>query len=250
VKYFNLDAIISAQPTFQKAPGGFRYGFIPNIFKEDVYDKLVAGFPSSSSFKLVDKPSGGGRKRFYSGPHYETDYTGGCVCHLEQLSNIWKEVMKESASAELITTLSKATDINFNSLGMFGFAYGDEGCMQEAHIDGVIRDNPSVIKSPIACLIYINKDAEGSSGTRIYNTDRTTTLFKAPGMRNGLFFFEQNINAWHGFPIVPVGEERRLLSLGYNIEKNPIQFKKSLIHKLICVHGWKFRIKSLLSRTK
>lgn len=250
MKYFNLNSIRSAQTTFIKAPAGFRYGFIPNIFNEEIYNKLADNFLPVSTFKLVDKPSGGGRKRFYSGPHYETDYTGGCVCHLENLSKMWKEVMEESASPELIATLSTSTGIDFNSLGMFGFAYGDEGCMQEAHIDGVIRDNPKVIKSPIACLIYINKNSEGSSGTRIYDVDRETVLFKAPSMRNGLFFFEQNINAWHGFPIVPAGEERRLLSLGYNREEKPVRFQKSIFHKLTCVSGLKYRIKSLLRRTQ
>ncbi len=248
IKYFNQISIISAQESFKKAPSGFRYGFIPNVFKEDVYEKLIATYPDVKRFKLVDKPSGGGRKRFYVGPSYNTDKDGGCFCHVDTLPQIWKDVIAESASPELISLLKEATGINFNSLSIFGFAYGNEGCMQESHIDGAVRGSPAVIKSPIACLFYFNKKSEGSSGTRIYDVDGKTELFKAPSMRNGLFFFEQHIDAWHGFPSVPVGEDRRLVSVAYNLEDEGISPKRSIFHKITCLPGLKFRIKSLLGQ--
>lgn len=248
IEFFNTDSIKSAKESFKKAPSGFEYGFIPNLFKEDVYEQLIATFPDTNKFKLVDKPSGGGRKRFYQGPVYDTDRWGGCVCHLENLPKIWRDVLEEASSTELISLLRESTGINFNSLGIFGFTFGNEGCMQEAHIDGAVRDNPVFIKSPIACLMYFNKESEGTSGTCIYDVDRKTVLFKAPSMKNSLFFFEQHIDSWHGFPVVPAGEERRLVSVTYNVEKTPIKIQKSILHKLTCVSGLKYRAKRILRK--
>lgn len=248
IKYFDLGSIRSAKENFKKSPKGFKYGFIPNIFKEDVYDDLVSSYPDVKKFKFVDKPSGGGRKRFYVGPTYITDKNNGCFCNFSSLPKIWREVLEESASLEVVSVLSEATGVNFNSLSIFGFAFGNEGCMQEAHIDGAVRDNPKFIKSPIACLFYLNREDAGSSGTRIYDVDGKTELFKAPSMRNGLFFFEQHIDSWHGFPVVPAGEERRLISVQYNIEDKPIYPNKSITHKITCLPGLKFRFKSLLGK--
>ncbi len=248
IKYFNGEAIRLAKDNVKVAPRGFRYGFIPNLFKEEVYEELIATFPDVNKFKLVDKQSGGGRKRFYIGPAYDTDKRGGCVCFMDSLPKIWRDVLQETASPELISLLNETTGVSFNSLSIFGLTFGNEGCMQEAHIDGAVRDNPTFIKSPIACLMYFNKNHEGSSGTRIYEVDGKTELFKAQSMRNGLFFFEQHIDSWHGFPIVPTGEERRLVSVAYNRETAPILPDTSISHKLTCVPGLKHKAKLALGK--
>ena len=249
IKFFNKDSIISAKESFQKAPSGFRYGFIPNLFKEEVYEKLTDTFPDVRTFKLLEKMRGGSRKRFYHGPVYDTDRWGGCVCHLESLPVIWKDVLEEAHSPELISLLRESTGIDFNSLSHFGYTFGDEGCMQEPHIDGAVRENPDSIKSPIACLMYLNKSPEGSSGTCIYDVDAKTILFKVSDLRNSMLFFEQHVDAWHGFPTVLPGEERRLVSVAYNKEKKPIKIQDSLVHKIFCVSGLKYRIRQRLGRS-
>ncbi len=248
IKLFNTDSIWSAKGTIQTAPSGFRYGFISNLFREDVYEELLSSFPAVETFKLVDKQSGGGRKRFYQGSQYDSDKNRGCVCHLERLPKIWKDVLRESASPEFMTLLSESTGLQFNSLNVFGFTFGNEGCMQEAHLDGVIRDNPIEIKSPIACLLYFNEKPDDASGTCVYAPDKKTVLFQAPHMRNGLFFFQQHPDAWHGFPVMPAGTERRVISLAYNREKEPVHFRESLIHKATCIPGLKQRIKFFLGK--
>ena len=244
IKFFNPDSIMSAKESTRNAPSGFRYGFIPNIFREDVYLELMANFPAVEKFKLVDKQSGGGRKRFFVGPTYDIEKTGACVCCLENLAEIWKDVLAESASPELVSLLRESIGIKFNSLSMFGFAFGNEGCMQEAHVDGVVRDNPAVIWSPIACLMYFNKSNVGPGGTCVYAADRKTVLFQAPGLRNGLLFFEQHPDAWHGYPMMPAGAQRRIVSLAYSTDDPTVLPATSSMHRLTCKHRLKHRLKS------
>lgn len=247
IEFFDIDSIKAAAKKFSYAPSAFRYGYIANLFKEDVYKKLVETFPLVSEFKLVDKQSGGGRKRFYIGPAYDASKNWGCVCHLRGLPKIWKDVLNESISPEFASLFREATGVNFNSLCAFGFTYGNEGCMQEAHIDGAVRENdPNPIHSTIACLMYFNKEEGGTGGTCVYATDRKTILFQAPSLRNGLFFFEQHPDAWHGFPIMPPGSERRLVSLAYSLEKSPINLKTSITHRFICLPSYKRAIKKLI----
>jgi len=217
------------------APAGFRYGFVENIFREDIYEELAKAFPDVSLFTFIDKPSGGGHKRFYVGPNYYSGKDWGCICSMKQLPGIWQEVLRESVSPELINLLQVTTGIKFNSLCNFGFAFGNEGCFQQSHIDGAARPGDSAaIHSTIACLLYLNNRAGGSTGTRIYAPDRKTILFQAPNLRNSMSFFEQHPDSWHGFPLVPKSEERRIVSLSYSQESQPLILKTSLTHRLIC----------------
>lgn len=226
LKFFNEKSVKELKNKAQTAPAGFGYGFSENIFKDDVYLELTANFPDVKNFQLVDKQSGGGHKRFYVGPDYYSGKDWGAICHMKTLPKIWQEVLLESASPEFINLLSETTGIKFNSLCNFGFAYGNEGCVQEPHIDGAARPNdPSPIHSTIACLLYLNQKPGGSSGTCIYAPDRKTIIFQVPTLRNSMSFFEQHLNAWHGFPQVPKGEDRRIISLSYSRENNPITLK-------------------------
>lgn len=247
INLFNPDSIKTAKDTIKTAPSGFRYGFIPNIFKEDVYEQLIASFPDVSTFKLVDKPSGGGRKRFYVGPGYDANKNWGCVCHLSSLPQIWKDALHESSSNEFMKLLKDSTGVGFNTMCTFGFAYGNEGCMQEAHIDGAAREgDKSPVHSTIACLLYFNKEAGGVGGTCVYDIDRKTVLFQAPSLRNGLFFFEQHPDAWHGYPPMPPGADRRIISLAYSQESQPVTLRTSVFHRLTCVPTYKRIAKKLL----
>lgn len=242
--HFNLQAFRELHNNICRSPSGFRYGFVSGILHKNAYSRLIAEFPDTGRFVLVDKQSGGGRKRFYVGPHYASVKDYGCVCHLRRMSALWKEVMRESASAAFIGLLSAATGVRCNSLCNFGFTYGNEGCMQETHIDGAVRaDDPSLIKSTIACFLYCNADGGGVSGTRLYGTDRTTVLFEVPDMYNSLFFFEQHPDAWHGFPAVPHGVSRRLVSIAYSFEKSPIELREGLFHTAFCFTHWRASVR-------
>jgi len=228
MNYFNEAAIEKLKEEAQIAPAGFRYGFVEGIFKNETFGQLVGNFPPVSSFKLVDKMSGGGRKKFYVGPNYYSGRHRGSIAHLTELPAIWIAVLRESASPEFIERLRWATGIKFNSLCNFGFSYGSEGCMQGAHIDGAARpSDPSSVHSTIACLLYFNPGPGGSTGTCIYQPDRETIIFQVPNLRNSMSFFEQHPAAWHGFPTVPAGEERRIISLSYSQEADPILIKKN-----------------------
>ncbi len=245
MKFFNPDNIKKVQ--LFTAPSGFRYGLIENIFYENVFDQLVKTFPDVKKFKFVDKPSGGGRKRFYVGPVYDANKHQGCICHFDDLDPIWLNVVHESASAELINLFQEVSGIKCNNVAVFGFTYGKEGCVQEPHVDGAVREDRSNAFSTIATLIYFNKDLNGKSGTCVYAPDRQTKLYQVQNMRNTLFFFEQHPDAWHGFPLMPAGEERRLVSLAYGQESQPSILKNSLTHKLTCKLRYKSLAKKLLS---
>lgn len=247
---FNVENIKSFRKSVQTAPKGFRYGFLPNLFKKDVYAELIKQFPDVKKFVLRDKPdSGGGRKRFYVGPNYFSGRHYGCVCDFSVLPEIWKNVLEEVSSPEFMNLLGETTGVIFNSLADFGFTYGNEGCMQEPHIDGAVRPNdPNTVRPTIAFLLYFNEKHGGSSGTFICEPDRKTVIFQAPDLRNGLFFFEQHPESWHGFHVLPPGEERRLISLSYSLEENPINLKTSLQHKMICKRYAKNKLKQILGK--
>jgi len=248
INYYNLDAIAELENTRIISPYGFKYGFVRSIFKEDVYKDLIKSFPDVTKFKLTDKSdSGGGRKRFYVGLNYYSGEKWGSIYHMKELPQIWKDVIKESSSEELMNLLSDATGVNFNSLCNFGFTYGNGGCMQEPHIDGAIRPNdPSPIHASVACLMYFNEKSGGVAGTAIYDLDRETILFQVPDLRNSFFYFEQHPDSWHGFPTVPEGHDRRLVSLSYSQERRPIPVSESLFSHFFAP----YRIKYFIRRAK
>ena len=247
IKHFNIEAIKKARNGIKIAPGGFRYGYIPDLFNEDSYRELVRTFPDVTKFKLVDKQSGGGRKRFCVGPNYYSGLTWGCICHMQNLPEIWREVLHESADTQLIDLLQDVTDVPFNSLCNFGFTYGNEGCMQEAHIDGAVRQgDPGPIYSTMASILYFNEQPDPVGGTCVYAPDRTTILAQAPHLRNGFFFFEQHPDAWHGFPVMPAGAERHIVSLSYSQERVPIELKKSFFHRTTCTYRLRDALRSIL----
>lgn len=248
IKYFDINLIEAAKKTFRTSDNGFRYGFIADVFKEDVYQQLMAVFPNVKQFKLVDKMSGGGHKRFYVASHYDVSKHFGCWCHLRFFPAIWQKVLQESASLEFISFLSGVIGVKCNSLATFVHMYGNEGCMQEPHIDGAVREDRGKYPSTLATLLYFNERPNNISGTCVYAADRKTILLQAPSMRNGMFFFEQHPDAWHGFPVMPPGAERRLVSLAYSLEESPIRLKNSLFHRLTCVPSYKRIVKKLIRR--
>lgn len=229
IKYFNVKAIEELKRNTQVAPAGFRYGYAKGIINKDIYEELIATFPDVSKFQFIDKQSGGGRKSFYVGPNYYSGKNWGSVRHMDVLPNIWQKVLRESADPALVDLLQDATGIKMNSLCNFGFTYGREGSVQEPHIDGAARPNdPAPVHASITFLMYFNKEHGGSSGTVIYAPDRKTALFQVPDLRDSISFFEQHQAAWHGFPMVPKGEDRRLVSLSYSQEKKPTKISSSL----------------------
>lgn len=246
IKYFDANSIEAAKRIFRTANSGFRYGFIADIFPENIYQELMATFPDVKQFKLVDKMSGGGHKRFYIAFHYDVSKNRGCWCHLRFFPAIWQKVLQEAASSEFIDFLSSVTEVKANSLATFGHTYGNEGCVQEPHIDGAVREDRGEYPSTLATLIYFNEKPDNTGGTCVYATDRKTILFQAPSMRNGMFFFEQHPDAWHGFPMMPTGAERRLVSLAYGLEDQSIRLKNSLFHRLTCVPSYKRILKRLI----
>ncbi|MBX4211220.1 MAG: hypothetical protein KW806_00245 [Candidatus Yanofskybacteria bacterium] len=245
MKYFNEQAF-QKNLTLAVAPSGFRYGFIADVFRPEIYERLIAEFPDVKKFKLVDKISGGGHKRFYIGPLYDVNKHMGCMCHLSSYSSLWQEVLQESASSEFISFLSSVLGVPCNSLATFGHTYGNEGCEQEVHIDGAVREDHGEHPSTLATLLYFNDKSDNIGGTCVYAPDRSTILFQAPSMRNGMFFFEQHPEAWHGFPKMPAGAERRLVSLAYSQELESIPLKTSLAHQLTCVNKARVIIKRAL----
>ncbi len=223
IQYYNVDAFARLKEGRKIASRGFKYGFITGVFKEDVYKELIRTFPDVSKFELVDKESGGGHKRFYVGPNYYSGKHWGSTRHLNDLPEIWKAVIKESGSKELLDLVADATGVACNSLCNFGFTYGNEGCIQGPHIDGAARPNDSSpVHATIACLLYFNEKPGGVAGTEVYDVDRKTVLFAVPDLRNSFFYFEQHPDSWHGFPLVPKGADRRLVSLSFSQEKTPI----------------------------
>ena len=190
MKYFNPDSIRKIQ--LFKTPAGFRYGLVEDLFFDAVFEKLVSAFPAVNQFRFVDKPSGGGRKRFYVGPVYDANKQQGCICHFDRLDPLWREVVLESGSAELIDLFRQACGLKFNTISSFGFTYGKAGCVQEPHLDGAVRADRGEIFSNFATLIYFNRQPHGTSGTCVYDLDRKTILYQVKNMRNSLFFFEQH----------------------------------------------------------
>lgn len=187
IEFFNKRSFYESVAKVRVAPGGFRYGYIPEVFNEDVYLELVRTFPDVGRFELVSKQSGGGLKRFYAGPVYYSEKDKGCWCRFDSLPGIWKKLVKETDSERFKNLLKEATGVSFNSLTNFGFTYGNEGCVQEPHIDGEIRDPETAGLPAIACLLYFNAAPDRVGGTCVYGTDRKTVLFQAPHLRNGLF---------------------------------------------------------------
>jgi hypothetical protein len=241
LQFINEEALAAAD--IRIAPAGFRYGFVDGFIREWAYEKLRTEIPDVRSFQLVDKMSGGGHKRFYVGPAYAAGKDGGCACMFRQLPT-WRAFMQETASSSAMHLMSEKMGIGFNSLANFGLTFGDGGCVQEAHVDGAVREyDEGPVKSKWATIVYFNPDSKGAGGTCVYDTDRATVLFQAPSMRNGLFFFEQHPQAWHGFPMMPEGAERRILSLAYSNEKRPINLQIGLAHQLTCRTFWKSIIK-------
>ncbi len=239
MKYFNREALEKLKSEVRRAPSGFRYGFAPDIFRDDVYEAIVDGFPDVKTFALKDIDAGGGRKRFYSGPVYYIGGDYGSVRKFSKLSDVWRGIVAESSSEEFVSLLREATGVRFNSVCNFGFAYGKEGSVQEPHLDGAVLKTKS-ISGTIACLLYINKEPGGVSGTRVYGTDRKTVLYEVPDLRNSFFFFEQHPDAWHGFPTVPAGADRRILSLTYCEEPKPVRLTGSLAYSLLPLRAKKF----------
>lgn len=232
MKYFNQKALENLKHNIQRAPSGFRYGFVQNIFRGDVYEEIADTFPDVETFTLkeieADK-AGGGQKRFYVGPVYYSGGDYGATHKFSKLSDVWKGILLESVSDEFTILLKDTTGISFNSLCNFGFAYGREGSVQEAHLDGaVLKRKP--LSATIACLLYLNREPSDISGTRVYDTDGKTVLFEVPQLQNSLLFFEQHPDAWHGFPEVPAGVDRRIVSLTYSDEPSPIRLNKSFIY--------------------
>lgn len=226
MKYFDSKALERLKRDVRRAPSGFRYGFATGIFQEHIYEQIVDTFPDVGTFALKDIPAGGGRKRFYVGPVYYSGADYGSVRKFSALSEIWRGIVAESSSQEFVSLLNDATGIRFNSVCNFGFAYGKEGSVQEPHLDGAVLKTKSIV-GPIACLLYLNKEPGGVSGTCVYDIDRKTVLFEVPDLRNSFFFFEQHPDAWHGFPEVPAGADRRIVSLSYSDEPKPIRLHAS-----------------------
>lgn len=243
MKYFNREALEKLKRDVRRAPSGFRYGFAPNIFREEIYESIVNAFPDVKTFFLKDFDAGGGRKRFYAGPVYYSGADYGSVRKFSKLSEIWRGIVAESASEEFVTLLNEVTGIAFNSVCNFGFAYGKEGSVQEPHLDGAVLKTKSISGS-IACLLYLNKEPGGAAGTRVYDVDRKTILFEVPDLRNSFFFFEQHPDAWHGFPEVPAGADRRIVSLTYSDEPKPIRLNDSYLYEKmpLCAKQWLQRI--------
>ncbi|MBP6885657.1 MAG: hypothetical protein KBC02_00200 [Candidatus Pacebacteria bacterium] len=236
--YINQRQVERAQ--IHKSPHGFSYGFIENFIHEAAYENLRLTFPDVRGFNLVDKASGGGRKRFYVGPTYVAGKHNDCACQVAALSRYWQEFFRECASPATAELISKAVGISFNTLCNFGLTFGNEGCVQEPHIDGAAREyDESPVKSSWASIVYFNESPNNRAGTCVYEPDRRTMTYQAPSMRNGLFFFEQHPLAWHGFPKMQKGFERRILSLAYSSQQQPLMPRSSWAHRLTCRQYWK-----------
>jgi hypothetical protein len=248
MKYFDPSALNRLKSATVVAKTGVRHGFVDGILFEDKYNELIDALPDHRTFTLVDKQSGGGHKRFYVGPVYLSGKDFGSVYHMRGLPRIWQEFLAEAGSRELITLLSESTGTKFNSLNNFGVAYGDEGCIQEPHIDGAIRSgDASLIKGNIALLMYFNRVADPISATELYDLDRKTVLAKGYTMRNSVFFFEQHPNSWHGFPEVPHEHTRHILSLAYSDEARHIPLRWSFTESIIPIGKWRWQIAKKLA---
>jgi len=242
--FFNEEHIRDAH--IQTAPAGFRYGFVADVLDEPMYVRLMREFPDVTKFTQVDKMSGGGHKKFYVGPGYVAGRNWGCTCHMRSLSPIWRDFLAVCASPAVTRMFSERIGVPLNSLCNFGPTYGNEGCVQEAHVDGAVREyDDGPVKAVWTAILYFNEQPAGPGGTCVYDTDRTTILLQAPSMRNGLFFFEQHPQAWHGFPVMPEGTERRVLGLAYSREKEPIELKENVMHRLGCKNFWKSVIRGV-----
>ncbi len=224
MKYFQDSLFKRIQTATKVTETGVSHGFCDSVFEGEVYEELIRTFPDPHSFYLVDKEdSGGGHKRFYIGPEYVVARNYNSLFHIRKLSKVWKGVIEEVSSPSFIQMLSESVGAKFNSICNFGFAYGDEGCIQEPHLDGAIREGAtSRVKSNVAFLLYFNENVDPVSATELYDIDRKTVIVKGDTMRNSLFFFEQHPNSWHGFPLVPKNHTRRIVSLSYNYETEPV----------------------------
>jgi len=232
MKYFDRKALEDLKRDVRRAPSGFRYGFVTGIFREDVYAAVVDGFPDVSGFRLKEldeKNAGGGRKRFYVGGEYFSGRDLGSTRKFAGISGIWRAIMAEADSEEFKALLRDATGVRMNSICNFGFAYGKEGSVQEPHLDGAVGGRKAISAS-IAGLLYLNREHGGVSGTCVYAPDRKTVLFEVPDLRNSFFFFEQHPAAWHGFPEVPAGADRRIVSLSYSEEPKAIRLNDSYLY--------------------
>lgn len=169
MKYFSKKALEDLRRDIRRAPSGFRYGFVRGIFREDVYAGIARGFPDVKAFRPVDMMAGGGHKRFHVGETYYSGTDYGAIHQFSKVSDVWQAVLAEAASEEFMALLRDATGIRFNSLCNFGFAYGDEGCMQEPHLDGSAMKKKAVSDS-IACLLCTSTRRRAASRAPAYTT--------------------------------------------------------------------------------
>ncbi len=245
----NIQTLNAIRDNQKTAPAGFRYGFIEDLFRHDFYQRLVATFPDPKKFKLISKMSGGGHKKFYLGPEYAANRTPGCGCALLDVSPEWQKVFRICNSPKFISYLSEKTGVPCNSLCNFGFTYGNEGCHQEAHVDGAVRaDDPNEIKATLALLLYFNPEKSEIGGTYVCLPDRETIIMQAPHLFNSAFYFEQHPDAWHGFPEMPAGAERHLVSLTYSLEHKPVPVNNSFLHRLTCKYNLKRIVRQLMRK--
>ena len=230
--YLSPDFFQRLKQGVQMSPHGFRYGYVDRVFRDDIYEQLVATFPDTNTFKVTDKMSGGGHKKFYVGPVYDCNKAWGSLLPLlQQIDPLWQTIAREFASPQFIQSIQEATGIPCNTLATFGFTYGNQGCEQGPHLDGAIRPgDTSQVHSTIASLLYFNPNPDPIGGTELYDTDRKTLIFRAPHLKNGLFFFEQHPDSWHGYPPLPAGSERHLVSLAFSQEPRAINTNESPLY--------------------
>jgi hypothetical protein len=235
MKYFQDSLFERIQTATKVTKTAVTCGFVDEVFTKEAFDSLIHSFPGQKEFTLYDKTnSGGGRKRFYVGPEYVLSRNGTSAYHLRHLSPPWKQLFKECLSSEFIQALSRATNTDCNTLLNFGIAYSDAGCLQEPHLDGAVRAGGSLVgEGSVAVLFYFNEDPDPISATEVYDVDRKTILLKGTTMRNSMTFFVQHANAWHGFPRVPEGRTRKIVSVFYAQTTDPKAVTWSLPSHLI-----------------
>ena len=231
MKFFNTNAITAIPHTIKTAPRHFKYGFVPNIFQENAYKELRAKFPPFSSFGYIDD----GFKKVYEGPHFDSVEHKGYVDHLlrAHVDPIWIDLLREAHSQEFTKLFSESTGIGFNAVRNFSWKYGKEGCEITPHLDlsGMKMHSAG---SKIVCMFGFAKNpGAGPGGTTVYDVDRETVLMEAPETYNGMTFFEQHQDAWHGYKTLKPDQERWALAITFNRAREPVKIRTSFLNNIL-----------------
>ena len=196
----NWDVLKAKSETFKKNKP-FSFMFVQGAIKQEVYDKLVAEWPSEEKFRLFNEVM----KRVHVGPS-KIFKTGESVnMNFPELSETWNEFANYVASEEYIKNLSEITGMKLTQLTEFGLLEGKKGDFVHPHIDEAVYNQTS-------SLYYFTKDWKrefGGATCILTNDSYDNVVFEPNALDNNYLLFHETNNAWHGYKRIRIESPHR-----------------------------------------